>query len=164
VLLHQLDQARQAVTGHDAVGVEHDHVAVVRAPSAAEVGHVAGLAFRAVLAPAVVDARGGAVPRQGLGQLAPGNLLGGAQVGLVGVAQHEEVEAIDLAGARERLVGCTQAAEHGRHILIADRHDHGSARSRVDLDRALPQRVGHGATVVSAQQHPRTHHTGPEAG
>ncbi len=50
---HQLDQASPA---HDAVGVEHDHVAVALAPAAAEIGDVAALALDAVLAPAVEDA------------------------------------------------------------------------------------------------------------
>ena len=53
---HQRTSARQAVAAHHAVGVEHDHVAVVAAPAPAEVGDVAALALDAVLAPAVEDA------------------------------------------------------------------------------------------------------------
>ena len=44
------------VARHDAVGVEHDHVAVLAAPAPAEVGDVAALALQAHAAAAVEDA------------------------------------------------------------------------------------------------------------
>ena len=81
---HQLDQRGQAVAAHHAVGVEHHHVAVVPAPAAAEVGHVAGLAVRAA------RRAGGSRPRPAAGsgcagqrgaQVFPGGALGGGDLG-----------------------------------------------------------------------------------
>src|SRR5262249_56571114 len=53
---HHAHQRSQAVSGHHAVGVEHDHIAVVAPPAAAKVCDVAALALDVVLTPAVIDA------------------------------------------------------------------------------------------------------------
>src|SRR5689334_2597660 len=45
---HQLHQARDAVTRHDAVRVKYDHVTVVLTPAPAKVGDVAAFALDAV--------------------------------------------------------------------------------------------------------------------
>src|SRR5205823_13460618 len=56
VALHELDETDERLAGHQAVGVEHDHVAVAPAPAPAEVGDVAALALHARLAAAIEDA------------------------------------------------------------------------------------------------------------
>ncbi len=53
---HQLHQPLQAQAGHDAVGVEDHHVAVIAAPAAAEIRDIAALALDAMDAAPVEDA------------------------------------------------------------------------------------------------------------
>src|SRR5207247_9633950 len=60
VALHELDEADERLAGHQAVGVEHDHVAVAPAPAPAEVGDVAALSLIARLA-AAIDATAASV-------------------------------------------------------------------------------------------------------
>ncbi len=156
---HQPHQRGQAVAAHHAVGIEHYHVAVLAAPAAAEVGHVAGLALHAVAAPAVEDA---AEAADGAAQLHPCVMLGGAQVRIAAVRQHDEIEVGQVTGARQRFIGGAQPREHTRHVLIADRHDDRGAR----LGRYRP--VGRGRTrdqvaVAALGQHQEAHHCRPEA-
>src|SRR5690606_16731361 len=54
--LHQAHQAAQAFAAHDAVGIEHDHVLVIAAPTTAEVVEVAALALYPTPAATVEDA------------------------------------------------------------------------------------------------------------
>ena len=48
-------ESSNAVAGHHAVGVEHDHVAIAASPAAAEIGDVAALSLDAVRSPAIED-------------------------------------------------------------------------------------------------------------
>src|SRR5258705_11117447 len=48
-----LDESSNALAGHHAVGVEHDHVAIAAAPAAAEIGDVAALPLDAMRSPAI---------------------------------------------------------------------------------------------------------------
>src|SRR5438045_4367923 len=50
-----LDEPSNAVAGHHAVGVEHDHVAIAASPAAAEIGDVAALPLDAMRSPAIED-------------------------------------------------------------------------------------------------------------
>ena len=156
---HQVDQLRQAAAGHDAVGVEHHHVAEGTAPAAAEVGDIAGLAAAAAPAPAVVHRRQTVLACL-RGQTLPGLLLVGQQPRVAGVRQHEELEARAAPGARQRLGGGAQAGEDRLHILVADRHDDGGACGRVGhtvgADR---QRLR-----ITRQQPAPAHQRGHEAG
>ena len=138
VLFHQPHQRHQRVAVHDAVGVEHHHVAVVAAPAAAEVGHVAGLAPRAPAPPAVehAPARTHRAVAEGLAQAFPGLLLGGAQRGVRGVRQHIDVEQRQRAGGGQRFTGGAQPGKHRGDVFVADRHDHGGARARARWARA----------------------------
>ena len=135
VRLHQADQRRQAVAGHQAVGVEHDHVAVGVAPAAAEVGHVAGLALGPALAPAVVHAH----RRRAVGWLACSadtrSVQAACSAALMSgwlVSLRMKKSKPPIASVRgERLVGRAQAAEDGRHVLVADRHHDRGARGPI---------------------------------
>ena len=133
LLFHQPHQLHQGVAAHRAVGVEHHHVAVVAAPTAAEVGHIAGLAFDAALAPTVEQAPA-AVGRlaEHRAQALPGLLLGRAQRRVGGVGQHEDVEQFQRAGGGQRLAGRAQTGKDGRNVFVADRHHDRGARTRVD--------------------------------
>ena len=121
----------QAVAAHHAVGVEHHHVAVVLAPAAAEVGHVAGLAVGAALAQAVVDLdlrlvglagqlrRAGLPRRRVRPRRSPGRCCRTARTRRTGRAW--PVAASDSQVAR-------RPANTVRHVLVADRHDDRGAR------------------------------------
>ena len=77
-------EADDAFAGHQAVGVEHQHVIVGAAPARDEIGDVAGLAVMVLRPVAVVDAGVGAEP------LAPGEegaLLGDPGVGIGRIRQ-----------------------------------------------------------------------------
>ena len=83
------------VAGHQAVGVEHEHVLVGAAPAGDEVGDVAGLAVVVLRPVAIIDARVGAEP---LAQGQEGALLGDPGVRIGRIRQDEIVEM--LAEAR----------------------------------------------------------------
>ena len=87
--LHRGGQAHDARAGHQAVGVEHEHVLVGAAPAGDEILDIAGLAADVALAVAVEDA---APEAQALAQGVEGALLGDPGVGLGRIRQDEEVE------------------------------------------------------------------------
>src|SRR5690606_7855075 len=117
--LHQAHQARQTLTAHHAVGIEHHHVAVVAAPAPAEVVDVAALALNPAPAPTVEDM---AEAFHFAAQLHPGLLFGHADIRVVTVAEDEEIEVFELPGGLERLERRAQAGEHTRDVLVGDRH------------------------------------------
>ena len=55
--LHRGGEPHDAIAGHEAVGVEHEHVLVVPAPAADEIGDVAGLAVIVLRPMPVVEPR-----------------------------------------------------------------------------------------------------------
>ena len=118
-------QRRDACAAHHAVGIEHDHVAIRAAPAATEVRDVAALALDAMLAPAIENA---SEALERATQLEPRLRLRDPDVGVARVGQHEEIEALERTGARERFVSCPQSREHARHVLVGDGHDDGCAR------------------------------------
>lgn len=157
---HQAGQLGEALAGHDAVGIEHHHVAVIGAPATAEVIEVAALALDPATAVPIEDAP----EATGLAaQPVPGGGFGGADIGLTTVGEDEEIEVGDLAGAFQRLVGSTQAGKDARHILIADGHDDGRAGLRGDLGMA-GLFVRDEVLVIAPHQHQEARHGGPETG
>ncbi|MCY1424210.1 hypothetical protein D9M71_399470 [compost metagenome] len=99
---HQADQAGQAFATHYAVGVEHHHVAVVAAPATAEVIEVTALAFDPTAPATIEDAA------KALGFAAhfqPCLLFSHGDIGVVGIAEHEEVETVQVTGSCDRLEG-----------------------------------------------------------
>ncbi|MCY1515597.1 hypothetical protein D9M68_501870 [compost metagenome] len=161
---HQLDHRGQAVAAHHGVGVEHDHVAVVLAPAAAEVGHVAGLAVRAAGAQAVVhlDLRLVRALGQRGAQVFPGGALGGGGLGVVAVGQHEHVELLGVARGGDRFAGGAQAGEHGGHVLVADRHDDRGAC--LGVHRVVGHLFRREGVLVTAHGDIEAHERGHEAG
>src|SRR5690606_28640871 len=112
---HRLHQFRQAIAAHHAVGIEHDHVAVILAPATAEIVDVAALAAHAALTAAIEDA---AETAYRIAQPRPGGDFCGGGIATVGIAQYEEIETVQLAGFLHRFVGGTQAGEHARDVFI----------------------------------------------
>src|SRR5690606_4313345 len=126
---HQLHQPRQALAAHDAVGVKHHHIAVTGSPTAAEVVDVAALAFHTPPTATVEDL---AEAAHRAAQLDPRTLFGHAGIGVVAVAQNEEIKMLELAAARNRFVRGAQAGKHPGHVLVADWHDDGRPGFRRD--------------------------------
>ena len=91
--IHHLRESDQRLTRHDAVGVEHDHVAISFSPAAAKIGHVAALATEVVGAAAVEEPPAGAMARD---HLPPCLLLEQRDLGPARVREHEEIEAHGL--------------------------------------------------------------------
>ena len=161
---HELGHGDDAVAAHHAVGVQHHHVAVVLAPAAAEVGHIACLAVGAALAQAVVHLhlRLLRVGSQCHAQVFPGSALGAGNIAVVAVGQHEHVKRLPVAGGRHRFAGGAQPGKHGGHVFVADGHDDGGAR--VGRQCVARHAAGRERMLVAAQHDPKTHHPGHEAG
>ena len=121
VALHYPRQPQQGVASHDAVGIEHRHIAVIGAEAATEGGDICGFAAAAgvgsgeVMQPAVE-------PVTAVLQL----LTLGAGDGQIGaVAQQEKVEPLAAAGRRDRGVGGVHPGEHPLYVFVVNRHHHG---------------------------------------
>jgi hypothetical protein len=100
IFLHDAHHAGEQSAGHEAVRVEHDHVAVALAPAAAEVADVAALAVDLLAAAAVKDASEGL---ELAAEFQPGGFLLDPLAGLVGIAEDEKVEILDWpVASRER--------------------------------------------------------------
>ena len=163
VALHQVDQTDERLAGHQAVGVEHDHVAVAPAPAPAEVGDVAALALQAHLAAAIEDA---AEAPHGATPVEPRFLLLHRRARVGRVAEHEEVEAVERAGALERAMDRAEPREHPLDRLLADGHHDGreDALGR-DHRRVAAGRleVGDREAIPAADEGEEAEHGGPEA-
>ena len=118
VRLHRRRQAHDRLPRHQAIGVKHDHVRVVAAPMADEIGNVARLAAQ-ILPPSPIIEVGLRQPRAHRQKRA---LFRYPDVGVGGVGDEEEVECIGLPGALDVLEDGLHGAEHARGRLVVDRH------------------------------------------
>ena len=138
--LHRVGERDDGVSGHQAVGVEHDHVRVGAAPAGHEIGDIARLAARVFRASSIIDARAGAEPRA---HGEKGAFLRDPNIGVGRVRQEEPVEGRARAGRLDILVNRLQGAKHARRRLVIDRHDDGGSlarrHGRVDLPPAARQ-------------------------
>ena len=130
---HQLDEG---VPVHQAVGVQHHHVAEIAPPAAAEIRHIAALALEIDPPPAVMDASLGAkLPHR----LRPGPLFLHQHIRLARVTEHEKGELLAEASGLQRQPGGAQTGEDPLRILVADRHqERGARRARQGLRRIGP--------------------------
>ena len=153
VRLHQAHQRRDAVAAHDTVRIQDDHVSVLAAPAPTEIRDVPALPLDAMPAPAIEDV---AEPADRRAQIEPGASLRRQRVRLAAVAENEEVELRQGAGAGDRLVGRPNPREHARHVLVANGHD--DRRAGLRRNRG-PGRHGStdGVTIAGqAQEHEPT--------
>ena len=155
---HGLHHAHHGAAAHDAVGVEHDHVLVLRAPAAAEVGHVAALALGVVAAATVENVVEHVFS---LAEFVPGFLFGHPGVGTGGVAENEDVELVAFAGLHQGMPGGGNARHVFAGVFVVHGEENGGAG-----------RVGNGHGVASARggeavhlvgEHPAARHAHPEA-
>ena len=158
--LHDAHHAHQGFAGHDRVGVEDDHVGIVAAVAAAEVGHVAAFSFQVDAASAVEDA---SVGLKFVAEMIPGRFLPHPAVRVGAVAQDVDVETV---GRSEVYQGTPHGADAGHDafgLLVADGKEQG--RLDVGADRGVKgaARPCHCEAVVLLEQCPESGHGRPES-
>ncbi len=114
---HHLDDGR---TFHEAVGIEHHGVVVAPAAGLDEIGDVAGLAARPVVAPAVVDPGASLAFRQ---QPRVPVALGGGDALVPRVREDRDVETASLTRPRQRGLDGRDARPRLGGLLAADGHE-----------------------------------------
>ncbi len=127
IAFHQADHAQDRRPGHDAVGVEHDHVFVRAAAPLAEIADVAGLEPGVAAASAIVE------PARPPVRALPGGeqrAFARRQPVVPAVAQHKDVESVAQPGRIDARNGRAQRAEHALRIFVVHRHDDGDAPGR----------------------------------
>ena len=158
IALHGVDQVQESVAGHQAVGVEDDHVRIGAAEPADPVGDVSRLALRIGLTAAVEGPAGGAQA-----EAVEGGPFGFRRLGAGGVGQDEEVEGAGGVEIPEALVDPRQAGEGGAGVLVVEGHqqrraDQGPSRMLRELEVVpvaaddLQDQAGEGAAEPPRQR------------
>ena len=130
--LHGGGESDDAGAGHQAVGIEHQHVVVGAAPAGHEIGDVAGLALEVLGAVPVID------PRQRPELVAQGDegpLLGDPGIRVRGIGQDEIVEMRAEPGRLDGFADRLERREGAGRRLVVDRHDDRGARRQPVRDR-----------------------------
>ena len=157
--LHQPHHVRQRGTFHDAVGVQHDHVAIPTAPASAEILQIAALAV-GVLRPVAVENPSLAVQRPH--HVLPAQFLLDPHVGIAGVAEDEEIEVRQATGFRQRAMDGAQAGKYSLRILVVDRHQDRGARRRHGRVGRRGRLAGNRPAVAAEQNREKPHERRPE--
>src|SRR5262245_24710271 len=99
-----------------------------------------------------------AEPVDGAARVGPGNLLGDLRLAVPRVAEHVEIEPVQMAGGGEGSVRGLYSREDPTDGLVADRHGDGRSRAkgRADIEVATRPRG------APAPQHPESDHGRPE--
>ena len=153
--LHQARETHDRRTTHHAVGIEHQQVLVMPAPTPAELGEIAGLARSVLVAAPIEEATVGAEPAAA--QI-PGLLFGNPGIGIGAVAQDEEIKGVDFAACFDLAIDTFQGAEHALRGFVVDGHDDGGAGG--ELGRRRQQTGGERARTAPHGKEPRE--PGPE--
>lgn len=122
--LHRGRERDDAIARHQAVGIEHEHVRVMPAPSRDEIGDVAGLAVMVLGPVTVIDARFRPEP---LAKREKGALFRDPDIGMGRVGQDEIIEGSALPRRLNGFADRGERAEGARGRFIVDRHDDGGA-------------------------------------
>ncbi len=125
--VHGPREAHEGFSGHHAVRIENDHVAVAAAPAAAEIGDVAALAVEGNAALAVEHAAVGLKPRT---EADPGAFFIDPAIGLVRVAEDEEVEGVAVTRGAQRDEHVLERAEDAGGIFVVNGHHDGGGTQR----------------------------------
>ena len=121
IALHQRHHVLQRRTLHDAVGIQHHHIAIPLAETAAEIGHVTAFLLGIHASFSVKKARHLA---KFTTQPGPGALFFHPDPSLGGVAQNEKIAQRPHAAVPHGQARGPQARKHPHHILVTDGHDH----------------------------------------
>ena len=116
---HRAGEAHDGFAGHQAVGVEDQHLLVGAAEAPHPVGDVAGLALEVVVAAPIEQPRRRPDARA---QVAERRFLDGRHVRPVAVAEHEDIELLRLAGRCDRFAHRLQAGHEPLRFFVVDRH------------------------------------------
>ena len=157
--LHQRHQPDQGRARHQAIGVEHDQVAVGPSPATAEIRDAAALAIDREPAASIED------PSEAVhlaAEVEPSLLFAQPDRRIVGIGEHEEVELLQAAGLGQRAVHRAQPGEDAVHVLVEDRHHQGGRRERVG-NRNLCAAEIEGIAAAQLDAEPREHRPEAEA-
>ncbi len=147
--LHRGGELHDRRAGHQAVGVEHDHMRIGAAPARNEILDIAGLAARVLLA--APDRRGGRAASKAAPNGDEGALLRDPDVRIGRVGEEEPVEMLAKPGRLHVLVDGLQRREDAARRLIVDRHDDGGL-----LRQDVRQRRGRGASTGARRSRRRS--------
>ena len=120
IRFHRDREAHDAFAGHQAVRIEDEHVIVVPAPAAHEIGDVARLAVVVLRPVPVVEARVGSEP---VPQFQERALLRDPGVGIGGIGDDEIVEGASQSGRVDGFPNGFDGGEGSCRLLVVDRHD-----------------------------------------
>src|SRR6185437_3038525 len=116
IVVHQRNELRERAPAHQAIGIEHYHVLVQRSPVHAEVSNITTLAADVTGAISIIDASIGVGPTQA----APSALLICAAIGVLSIAQHEEIEVMKRTNLAQRLFHCLDSGKNGSAIFVVN--------------------------------------------
>ena len=146
--LHRADEPDERGPGHDAIGVEHDHVAVSLAPTAAKICDISALAVDAMAALPVEDFSESIERRA---QREPGAFLLDPVVRVGRVAADIEVELFDLAGLFQASPHVGDGFADAAYLFVVDGDDDGRGGERNGVFLFTP-RSAHDVVTVAATQ------------
>ena len=152
ILFHQLHQSDHGGPGHDTVGVQHNHVAVVGSPTPAKVSHVPTLVIQLDPALAIKDA---CEPFDPPAKFQPAFLFFNPVIRISRIAQDKEVESVSAPGLLQRFKHKPDALKDAADLFVIDRHDDGRARQR-SRPRLLRQGASNPKRIALSAQDPKT--------
>jgi hypothetical protein len=123
--LHGAHHAQQTGAAHNTVGIQHNHMVVVLAPTLQKLGDIAYLSMQILFATAIKRLL--AQIANPIGKLLPLIALALGDIQFGGIAQHKEIKVLDLACCHQRIERCFKAGNHAMGIFVIDRHYHCSA-------------------------------------
>jgi hypothetical protein len=125
VAFHRIRQTDQGVAGHQAVGIQDQHLRIRAAETPHPFGDVARLALHVLAATAIEHACVGTQPAP---QSPDGRHFLMPNFRARGVAEDEEVEATPLSRTLQRLMHRMQAGQHAMRVFVVGRQQQGRAR------------------------------------
>ena len=144
MVFHCRGQTYDHLTGHQAVGIQDQHLRVAATETTHPVGDVAGLAPD-VAGTAPVEQPPGTAG--GLYQLGKHLFLGAADGVAGGVAEHEEIKTVQLSGSGYRFVDRLQAGHHPARVFVVGGHQQCGAAAQ-----GRQRRARHNAQLAAATQ------------
>ena len=159
VSLHHVNHADQRFPRHDAVRIEHDHVAIAPAPAVAKILQVAAFAGDVLFPISVEDSP---VRIEIHAHAVPVCLFLHPAVGIAGIAQDQQIEIIPPASFLQGLPNGAQPGRDPGGVLVVDRHDQRRPQGAIIRTCAGWRKSSDRVFVATPQQHPEAQGRGPE--